>query len=525
MSINRSKLWVALGLPLVLASLAFGQELPDNEWVPGVRDFQAFAPASDTTSHYGGGPKRQRGWFFTIEDLAWATSDPNRTTVGQAGYNPLVSTGVQGGFMTQPNSLDTGFIQANMRQGERLQLGYVGEDGVGLLIGTFVVHTATSYGTVSDGGVSFSSSPVNGLSPLEGFIEQALPVPANQPGFGATTGGTGGTGRVAIVDADLNHNNVFGGSGRDIGTPNPTPPPTFVPPLDGFPDVPAPTDFGDLVQLPIFFSHIYTKYSSSVWGTEVMRTWWLSKSRRPDHGYWDLMAGARYVRFRDQFYFLGEGFQSTLTPGGAGGAGGGTTTGGGKLIEGLLSDTNFNQTAANYMVGPQVGLRWYKQRGRLGWDISGRFSAAANFQTIQQTGAIAQRPEAGNLQPSFFVINPQPSQAFLQSLNSSGTGGTTTAGNAFNVPQFRVPGLVPQGVFNTYHATTFSPIGELRINATYQIFRNIKATVGWTGLLMGGVARSVNMVNYNIPNLGIVTGHNQQAVFINGINFGLNCNY
>src|SRR5487761_1435701 len=106
MSINRSKLWVALGLPLVLASLAFGQELPDNEWVPGVRDFQAFAPASDTTSHYGGGPKRQRGWFFTIEDLAWATSDPNRTTVGQAGYNPLVSTGVQGGFMTQPNSLD-----------------------------------------------------------------------------------------------------------------------------------------------------------------------------------------------------------------------------------------------------------------------------------------------------------------------------------------------------------------------------------------------------------------------------------
>ena len=522
MSINRSKLWLAWGLPLVLASMALGQELPDNEWVPGVRDFQPFAPASDTTSHYGSGPKRQRGWFFTIEDLAWSTNNPNRTTIGQAGFNPLVSTGIVGGFMVQPNSMDTGFIQPRLTQGERLQLGYVGEDGVGLLIGTFAVHTSTSFGTISDGGVSFSSNLVNGISPLEGFIEEALPVPANQPGF-TGGGGAGGTARVAIVDADINHNNVFGGSGRDIGTPNAAPPPTFVPPLDGFPDVPAPTDLGDLVQLPIFFTHIVTKYSSNVWGTEVMRTWWLSKSRRPDHGYWDLMAGARYIRFRDQFYFDGEGAETTLAPGGGGGGGGSGTTSV-KLVEGVLSNTFFNQTAANYMVGPQVGLRWYKQRGRLGWDVQGRFSASANFQTVQQTGFVAQRPESGRLEPAFFVVNPQPSVAFLQSLNSSG-GTTTTATNAFNVPQFRTPNLVPQGVLNTYHATTFSPIGELRVSANYQLFRNVQATVGWTGLVMGGVARSVNMVNYNIPNLGIVTGHNQQAVFIQGINFGFNINH
>lgn len=516
MSINRSKLWLALGLPLFLASMAWGQETPDDEWLPGVRDFQPFAPASSTTSPYGSGPKRSRGWFFTIEDLAWSTSSPNRTTIGAYGFNPLVSTGVPGGFINQPNTLDTGFIQPKLTQGERLQLGYVGEDGVGLLIGTFVVHTSSSSQFASNAGVSFTSTITGGLSPLEGFIEEALPVPANQPGF--TTGGAaGGAGALAIVDADLNHNGVFGGSGRDIGTPNPTPPPTFVPPPDGFPDVAAPTDFGDLVQLPIFFSEVAVKYSSNIWGTECMRTWWLSKSRRNDHGYWDMMAGARYIRFRDSFWFDGQGFESTLA---TGGTGGGTT---GKIVEGILSETNISQQAANYMVGPQIGLRWYKQRGRLGWDIQGRFTAAANFQTIVQNGAYAQRPEAGHLSPTFVVFNPQPSQAFIQSQNSTGTG--TTASNPFNVPQFRVPNLVPQGFSSTHHATAFSPIGELRINMNYQVFRNCQFTVGWTGLVMGGVARSVNMVNYNIPNMGIVTGHNQQAVFINGINFGFNINH
>jgi hypothetical protein len=512
MSIKRSKLWLALGLPLFFASMAWGQELPDNEWVPGVRDFQPFAPASSTTSPYGSGPKRSRGWFFTIEDLAWSTNNPRRTTIGAEGYNPLVSTGVPGGFINQPNSLDSGFIQPTLTQGERLQLGYVGEDGVGLLIGTFVVHTSSSSGFVSNGGVSFTSNFVNGVSPLEGFLEEALVVPPNQPGLTA--------GSTVVVDADLNHNGVFGGSGRDIGTPNPTPPPTFVPPPDGFPDVPAPTDFGDLVQLPIFFTQIVTKYSSNIWGTEVMRTWWLSKHRQANKGYWDVMAGARFIRFRDSFYFDGEGAESTLAAGGTG-SGGSTGTGTPKVIEGLLSNTNISQQAANYLVGPQVGLRWYKQRGRLGWNIEGRFSAAANFQTSQQAGNYAQRPESGKIEPTFVVFNPQPSSAFLSSLN--GGTGTTTAG-AFTVPQFRDPFLVSQGFHSTYHATTFSPIGELRVNATYQIFRNVQATVGWTGLVMGGIARSINMVNYNIPGMGIITNHNQQAVFINGINFGLTWN-
>ena len=528
MSINRSKLWLAVALPLVFASLAMGQELPDYEWLPGVRDFQPFAPASDRTSPYGRGPKPPRGWFFTIEDLAWSTTAPERAPIGAPlntpGVNTVVSTGVPGGYMNQTNTLDTSFIQPTLRQGERLQLGYVGEDGIGWLVGTFVVHSQTSFGTATDAGVAFSAPTVNGISPLQGFLEEALPVPANQPGFGTGTGGN--TGQTAIVDADINHNNVFGGSGRDIGTPNANPPPTFVPPADGFPDVPAPTDLGDLVGLPTYFSHVYTKYSSNVWGIELMRTYQISKSRRSDKGFWDFMVGARYIRFRDNYYFSGTGYSTALgnLSGGGGTGGTGGTGGGGTVIEGLLSDTSFNTATNNYLVGPQIALRWNKSRGRLGWNAEGRFMPAANFQTTIQTGSIAQRPDQGTLQPTFFVFNPQPSTTFLSSFNGGTGTGSTTSGAPFTLPQFRVPSLVPTGVHNVIHRTTFSPVGELRLSMNYQIFRNFQFTVGWTGLVMGGIGRSTNMTNYALPTLGILNTGDRQTVLVQGLNFGFNVN-
>lgn len=532
MSINRSKLWLALGLQIALAAVVQGQELPDYEWVPGVRDFQPFAPASDITSPYGRGPnRRKRGWFFTIEDLAWSTSAPERTTVGKEGFNPIVSTGSPGGFIVQPNTLDTGFIQPHMQQGERLQLGYVGDDDIGWLVGTFVVHSQTSTATASNAGVSFAAPFVNGVSPLEGFLQEALPIPANQPppfgtgGTGGGGGGAGGAGATAIVDADLNNNHVFGASGRDIGTPNASPPPLFTPPPDGFPDVAAPADFGDLVNLPIFFDHVYTRYSSRVWGIEVMRTYGLSKSRRADHGIWDFMAGVRYIRFNDSFYFLGEGFTESLTSGTGGGGGTGSSSAGGAVIQsGLLADTHFTQTSNNNLVGPQIGLRYQKQRGRLAFNTEWRFMAAGNAQNNLQTGQIGEHRESGTLRPVLFVQFPQASQAFLSQQGSTGGTGGAASTRAFTAPQFRSPNFVPQSVFHKQNIGTFSPVGEFRFNLKYQIFRQCYATVGWTGLVMGGIGRSPNMVDYSLPALGILNTNNRQVVFIQGINFGFTIN-
>ncbi len=495
MSINRMKLWLALGLQLLVTSMAAAQELVEDQWLPGVSDVKLFAPAD--LSYYGNGPRRPKGWFFTIEGLQWATSAPERTSIGNPDYHPLTFNGQ--GFGIQQNTLDTGFIIPTMRQGERLQLGFVDDEGKGWMAGTFVLHSQTSYGYASNAGVSFAAPFVNGVSALEGFVQQVTVVPANQPdGF---IGGGGG-GLLAVIDADINHNNVFGATGQDIGTPNTTPPPAFIAPPDGFPDILHATDFGDLVQLPVIFPHVTTKYNSRAWGIEVMRTWQLAKGNHG--GAWDVMAGVRYLRFRDNFYFSGTGpSQSVLLVN----ANGGAALRPGTVMVGLLSDTAFTQTGDNNLVGPQLGIRNVFGKGRFSLSTEARFMTAANFQNIRQDGWVASRANMGRISPTFPLIYNDNNVNF---------------GNL--VPQFVTPNLSPSGVHHTLHSTQFSPVGELRLNANYQVYRSLSLNVGWTGLVMGGIARSTNMVNYSLPDMGILSAHNRQVVFINGVTFGVNIN-
>lgn len=518
MLINRSKLGLVLCLPLLLTSVVSGQELPDYEWVPNVRDWQPFGPASDRTSPYGGrGPKRNKGWFFTIEDLYWSTTAPERSTIGDPNFTPLVSADGQAYFQQQ-NSLDTSFIQPNMRQGERLQIGSVGDDGLGWLVGTFVVHGGTNGMNSTNAGVSFSSPNIPGVpgNETQGFIDNNT--------NGAFVFGNGQT----VLDTDVNHNGVFGQDGRGVFTTV-----GGVRALAGV--VPAPVDWGDLVQLPIYFQEVSTKYTSNVWGIEVMRTGWLSSHQRHNGSEWDWMAGARYIRFRDQFTFNGTGSSisgtATVTSAvgsgssGSGGGTGGTTTGNtvtGPFIstDGLLSQTFFAQTAANYMVGPQIGIRWKKERGRLSMEVEGRFTAAANFQSLRQTGVVADQTDASSQVAHYThlqVLNNYPQLAYGPANGGSSVG-------VLPPVQVDTPFLHSASVYHVSHPVTFSPIGELRINARYQIFRNITATVGWTGLVLGGVARSPNVISYSLPNMGILNSGNRQAVLIQGINFGFTVN-
>jgi hypothetical protein len=491
MSINRMKLWLALGLQLLVTSMAAAQELTEDEWAPGFKDTRPFAPAD--LSYYGNGPKRNRGWWFTAEALGMSTSQPERVPIGNPDFHPLVFDGE--GFSTQQNTQDTGFITPRLQSGQRYQIGYVDDEGKGWMVGTTVLHTSTSQLTTSNAGVSFFAPFVNGVSPLEGFVVEGLPVPPNQP---AGFIGGGFTGTLFPVDADLNGNGIFGATGQDIGTPNQNPPPLFVPPPDGFPDIPHATDFGDLVQLPIVFPHLTTKYSSRFWGIEVMRTWQMAKGRHG--GAWDFMAGVRYLRFRDNFYFSGTGNRVTvvfLNP----------PPDLGDMYSGLLSDTAFTQTADNNMVGPQVALRYSKGKGRLSFFAEGRFLAAANFQGAQQNGYIANRPNAALNRPLITLL-PHDNTIIRYAI----------------APSVTTPNLFNQGVHHTHYSTQFSPVGELRLGLNYQVYRSLSVNVGWTGIVMGGIARSPNMVSYTLPNMGILNEENHQTVFIQGISLGVQIN-
>jgi hypothetical protein len=149
------------------------------------------------------------------------------------------------------------------------------------------------------------------------------------------------------------------------------------------------------------------------------------------------------------------------------------------------------------MVGPQIGLRWFKQRGRWTTSLEGRFMAAANFQAVQQITNLGT-----NLLPNYVQNPPQ------------------VAPNQFTPIFFQ--GL---GSHSSQFTTTFSPVGELRVNTAFQITRAVALKVGYTGIIAGNVTRASNRISYSGPNLiSIQDNGAHQLFYSNGVNFGIEIN-
>ena len=85
----------------------------------------------------------------------------------------------------------------------------------------------------------------------------------------------------------------------------------------------------------------------------------------------------------------------------------------------------------------------------------------------------------------------------------------------------------PKTYTHGFQTGIFCPVGELRVNLGYNLTKAITLRAGWTGLVMGNIARGQSMVKYTMPGLGIKTenGANKQEVFIQGYNLGVEVNY
>lgn len=464
----------ALSLSLISAAVSPTTVRAQDRAVFG--DGQLFAPAD--LSNYGNGPARARGWFGRMEYVDWAIGHPHVTTIGRPGFNPVTFDGA--GFGIQVNSLDTGFITQRLNSGSRLELGYIGEGGAGWLVSHFIVHKESQHLTGANAGIAFFSPFVNGVSALESFVDATgAPVPP---------GGPDG------IDDDLNGNHIFGRHGEDLGTPNTTPPPAFIPPFDGIPDVPHATDFGDLAFLPVFFDTVNVRSTTSAWGIEINRLWQLSSFR--GIGQWEMLAGARYLRFRDGF--MVEAFGKVLDRGTAQ-----------ERILGVLADSQWNTTADNNLVGPEIGVRWKTRRGRLSFIAQGRFFAASNFQQVRQAGFLANPPidENGSsptANPSPVPIQPTPTSP-------------TLLGRPIN--------LFPTAFHNSFRSTQFSPAAEFRMDFSYQVFRSVAVDAGFTYFFADNIARSSNMIDYTLPAMGILASQNRaNNLTIYGVNFGFSFN-
>jgi hypothetical protein len=317
---------------------------------------------------------------------------------------------------------------------------------------------------------------------------------ANQPvGVVDIQGGSTGTPAIGNFnnfrfvgdgfDDDLDGDGIFGRFGRDRGTQQGQ---TFTNPVDGIPDRenfntndPIEIDFDDAVALPTVFRTLETTNRTSMYGVETMRLWRLPFA--PETGVWEVFAGPRYINMKDTFNVIGLGIDANP-----------------QYYQNPIADMEFGTRTDNNILGGQFGARMSYSRERWGFNLEGRFLAAANFQNVKQSGTIG--TQANTVVPT----------------------GATPGVNATIPFQDEVINMQLGHQFQSANnSVVFSPVGELRANLKYQVFRSVYVQLGYTAMYIDGLARASRVTNYTLPSFGIREDRNRDGMFVNGVNFGL----
>lgn len=232
-----------------------------------------------------------------------------------------------------------------------------------------------------------------------------------------------------------------------------------------------------LGSLPFLFAEIRMKNQLYLNGVELMRFY---RARQLHSGaFFELLYGVRWFQINDTFIVEGDGNGQNTE----------TFSVGGQSFSfplNILDPSVWSNRALNNLVGPQIGVRFFRQRGRWVTSLEARFLAAANFQNLHmKTDMATDGPGTGTVLSTFRGL------------------GTDTH----------------------LYRTTFSPMGELRVNVSWQATRNVGLKIGYTGMVVGGISRASNTIDYGSVNLiGILNGNYNQIFFVNGLNFGVEVN-
>ena len=227
--------------------------------------------------------------------------------------------------------------------------------------------------------------------------------------------------------------------------------------------------------LPVTFYNILLEKRIDTWGVEAN---YLHRflTRRAG-GTFELFLGARYFEFNEHFWV-----HTGADPG--------------NTIPSFLANSYWDTDAENHIVGPQIGLRWFKKQGR--WMISteGRFMAGLNRQNFHQQ--VSMGPN----------LNP----------------GTIPTDDGPYYPPFQPKTMAPTAATHSAFANEWSPAFELRIEGRYQITRSISFHAGWSGMWIDGIARATSVIDYTVPALGLNLANNREQVFLNGLTIGFDVN-
>lgn len=264
-------------------------------------------------------------------------------------------------------------------------------------------------------------------------------------------------------------------------------------PLSSNTNIQVPVNVGPI---PAIAEELLMKNLLQLNGTEITRFY---RARQLHNGaFFEVMYGVRWFNINDTFSasLTGNGDQGEsvafpegdyLSTSGVTETVNGTSA---TFTQNIFDGTTWSMRANNNLIGPQIGFRLFRQRQRWITSMSARFLAAANFQNLQLKTDIG----------SASTIN----QAAL---------------NDNMLTNFRGLGSDIQE-----YTTTFSPMGELRVNVAYNVTRAVNITVGYTGLVVGNISRASNSIDYDAVNLIGIKRNTDQLFWTNGLDFGVAIN-
>jgi hypothetical protein len=271
------------------------------------------------------------GCFASLEALLFFVNKPTVATFGDEASERIVS--VNGITYRFENSLDSSWLSNDGAWGQRLDFGNINQD-CGWFVSLWNVKQAQTYNTP---GVSFVPADPNNL--MSGFVD----------------------GNGDSIDDDLDGDSIYGRSGRDLGTFDAGPPPGFIAPLDGVPDVGAPLDTGDMVSWLQTFDNVVASNKLTLINVELNRLYRVaghSWANEIDYYY-----GIRYLQVKDIYNITANG--------------------------NFLDQSVWNAESDNNLIGPQLGLRWSRRNRAVGFSVDGRFFAAYNRQDNDLRGFTA----------------------------------------------------------------------------------------------------------------------------------------
>ena len=422
--------------PLLVGLLILGAALP--ALADDFRDLQLWAPAE--VSPYGRGPQPGEGFFFVFDQLYWRIQRPSTQPIGQPGESREVWFGPDidpGNAFTLTNTHDTSLLRSTPLSGsQRFDVGRV-IGRWGWFLSTYNLRPQHQELFMSDVHVVFEDPEYGPIG--RRFLQ----------------------GRFLIE-----------------GDPDADPP---------IPDMET-----ALLDLPVIFDEMRVVNRVEHWSVELNM---LHRTRQLHHGgFLEFFGGARYLEFNDRFTATTFPPPDVPVPDpdpdndndNGNGNGNGNPTG-------VLDHSFWDTRAENNVIGPQIGMRWFRQHGRLRVSAEGRFLAGLNHQNVTQSGILGSE------------LNPT----------------TVTFGQPFAVDS--------QGFRHREHSVIFSPAVEVRANAHFQFTRAVSFKAGWTGFWVDSIARGSAVTRYRVNDLegaamGIDMGRNRQHAFAHGLNIGVEVN-